>query len=70
VELPPWLPEDVTMKMLDRFKGLLLAEITTMMTKNSTKTFTRKPLRQHQNAFNGDGGHYSYDSLYSDDDDD
>lgn len=70
VELPPWLPEGVMMEMLDRFKGLLLAEITTMMTKQSIKKPARKPLQQRQNIPISNGRYCSYDSLYSDDGED
>ena len=69
VELPPWLPDDVIRHMLDWFKGFLLAEITTMMVRQSPKNLTRKPLQQQHNVPNGNGRYFSYDSLYSDDDD-
>jgi len=68
VELPPWLPGNAMRHMLHRFEGLLLTEITTMMVRQNTKNLIRKPLQQH-NVPDSDGGDFSCDSFYSDDDD-
>jgi hypothetical protein len=68
VELPPWLPDDVMMEMLDRFKVLLLGGIAAVVTEQGTKRLARKPL-QRQSAPNSIRRHRSPDSLYSDSDD-
>jgi hypothetical protein len=69
VELPPWLPEDILKKMLDKFQGILLQQLISMMKPQTLarKKYAKARSTESQNVSDGEGNpRSSFDSLYSD----
>jgi hypothetical protein len=73
VELPSWLPEEITSEILNIFKGHLISEITKMterQLKRKFKKHQRKGSGQSQNISDNDRPRPSFDSLFSEDESD
>jgi hypothetical protein len=63
VQLPSWIPRDVMMKMLDRFRHLLLLQIAIMMGKQDRTA--QDSSRQRQSVSGSRERPLAFDSLYS-----
>lgn len=62
VQLPPWVPQDVMMEMLDQFKQILLHQIIAMIEKQVREKHAQSFYQQSGMR----GGRPTFDSLYSD----